>query len=232
MNKNKMKCRQQSKQLHEFNDAQLNFMAGCHRMVTSLLYYTSRLLLALKNFSDCSKISFIGSQQRTTETLKWFGEYIMLKYKDLTPGQKRCVDAYLAEAPELKKKRTITFKEISRIHYAIHDKRGEGAPKIGYPNWMIAADNKVERGVYWFPSPDASALGPRAAKKLEEKAPKASEAPEETSSKANEEKAKRTSKKAASRTLPDRESAEAILQEIRQMLNRAPARRGRPRKNS
>lgn len=78
----------------------------------------------------------------------------MLKYKDLTKAQRRVIDTYLEHYPDLAKKDTITFHEINRIHVDLYKRRSEGVERVGYPNWIFK-NNKIERGVYWFPSPNA-----------------------------------------------------------------------------
>ncbi len=79
----------------------------------------------------------------------------MLKYSDLTKGQKRCIDAFVERYPELASAETITTKEIQKIFWEIHETRAAGAPKIGYPLW-ISKNNQVARGVHAFPGPQST----------------------------------------------------------------------------
>lgn len=78
----------------------------------------------------------------------------MLKYSDLTKSQKRFVDAVIEVRPALAQGGTITLKECAAVYYELRETRtGAKGEKIGYPNWLYAA-NKLSRGVYEFPAPN------------------------------------------------------------------------------
>lgn len=78
----------------------------------------------------------------------------MLTYNDLTKAQKRFVDAVLAEFPEYKKTGTVNRKELESIYWTLNDKRATGGEKVGFPNWLTAK-NKISRGVFQLPMPEA-----------------------------------------------------------------------------
>ena len=52
----------------------------------------------------------------------------------------------------------IELIEMQDYHKIMLSKRDAGCPKLGYPNWLISADNKVAKGVYNFPRPTDSEL--------------------------------------------------------------------------
>lgn len=79
----------------------------------------------------------------------------MLKYSDLTKGQKRCIDAFIAHRPELAKADTITTKEVYNLWNEIYAQRGQGGAKVGYPNWLPKY-NQVQRGLVYFPGPNST----------------------------------------------------------------------------
>mgnify|MGYP000081814315 CR=1 FL=1 len=95
----------------------------------------------------------------------------MLKYNDLTKAQKRFVDAVIEVRPHLATGGTITLKECAAVYYELRATRtGQKGEKIGYPNWLYAA-NKLSRGQYEFPAPNATTTKAKVAndkKKLEE----------------------------------------------------------------
>jgi hypothetical protein len=77
----------------------------------------------------------------------------MLKFAALSLAQKRFVMAVLEANPQYKKSPEITLKECASIYYVLREQRtGSKGEKIGYPNWLFAA-NKVERGLYQLPVP-------------------------------------------------------------------------------
>jgi hypothetical protein len=78
----------------------------------------------------------------------------MLKYNDLTKAQKRFVDSVIAEFPEIKKTGVVNRKELESIYWTLNDKRAKGGAKVGFPNWLTAK-NKIDRGVFDFPLPEA-----------------------------------------------------------------------------
>lgn len=81
----------------------------------------------------------------------------MLKFADLSMAQKKCVVALIEAQPSLTKNSKISLKEVVTITQALAAKRSDGAPKIGYPNWLFKT-NKVERGMYQLPTPTAAEL--------------------------------------------------------------------------
>jgi hypothetical protein len=81
----------------------------------------------------------------------------MLKFVDLSMAQKKCVVVLIENQPSLKKNGKISLKEVVAITQGLAAKRSEGAPKIGYPNWLFKT-NKVERGVYQLPVPTDAEL--------------------------------------------------------------------------
>jgi hypothetical protein len=101
----------------------------------------------------------------------------MLKFSDLSMSQKKAIVAIVNHTPSLKTQGTVTLKEIITITQDLAAKRSEGAPKIGYPNWLFK-ENKVERGLYQLPVPteaevseyNSAANAPKATKKA--KSPK------------------------------------------------------------
>ena len=90
----------------------------------------------------------------------------MLKYADLTKAQKRFVDAVLREFPDVKKAGTVSRKELEYIYWELNAKRETGGEKVGFPNWLTGP-NKVGRGVFQLPMPEAVAAKAKKAKKAE-----------------------------------------------------------------
>ena len=76
----------------------------------------------------------------------------MLNFNELSMSQKKAVVAIVQHTPALKKTGRVTLKEIVAITQDLAAKRSQGAPKIGYPNWLFK-ENKVERGIYQLPVP-------------------------------------------------------------------------------
>lgn len=79
----------------------------------------------------------------------------MLKYSDLTTAQKRFVDAILAEDASIAKSGTVSRKQVESLYWTLNEKRAAGGVKVGFPNWLTKP-NKVGRGVYSVPMPDAT----------------------------------------------------------------------------
>ena len=52
----------------------------------------------------------------------------------------------------------IELTEMQDYHKIMVSKRETGHPKLGYPNWLITASNKIAKGVYGFPRPTDSEL--------------------------------------------------------------------------
>jgi hypothetical protein len=83
--------------------------------------------------------------------------YIMLKFADLSFSQKKFVVAVIEHHPEFKTNTQMTLKQVGEITQAWAKERANGAPKVGYPNWMFKA-NKIEKGLYQLPVPSDSEL--------------------------------------------------------------------------
>lgn len=81
----------------------------------------------------------------------------MLKYANLSKGQKRCIDAFISVRPELASADTITTKEVQKIFWQLHEQRSNGGAKVGYPLWL-SANNTISRGVFAFPGPKSSGV--------------------------------------------------------------------------
>lgn len=78
----------------------------------------------------------------------------MLKYTDLTKSQKRFVDAVVREFPAVAAAGKVTRKELEYVYWELNAKREAGGEKVGFPNWLTAK-NKVDRGVFALPLPEA-----------------------------------------------------------------------------
>lgn len=81
----------------------------------------------------------------------------MLKYTDLSKGQKKLIDAFIEHRPELASAETLASKEMYHIWHEIYSKREDGAPKVGYPHWL-SKNNQIRRGILAFPGPDSKGL--------------------------------------------------------------------------
>jgi hypothetical protein len=79
----------------------------------------------------------------------------MLKYSDLTKGQKRCIDAFVTYRPELASAETIATKDLFVLWQEIYSQRANGAPKVGFPNWL-SNNNQIQRGLLSFPGPNST----------------------------------------------------------------------------
>ena len=77
-----------------------------------------------------------------------------MKYSTLSKAQKRCVDAFIAERPELASQASITRTEVEELWAITYPKRALGGPKFGYPMWLIRGP-KVSRGVYVWVGPQS-----------------------------------------------------------------------------
>ena len=77
-----------------------------------------------------------------------------MNYTDLNKTQRRCIDAFIKLHPHLASKISITRPEVEEIFFTLLAERANGGPKIGYPTWLTKYD-RIARGVYDFPSPDA-----------------------------------------------------------------------------
>jgi hypothetical protein len=81
----------------------------------------------------------------------------MLKYSDLTKGQKKTIDAYVAHRPELASAETLGSKDINIIWNELFVLRAKGGVKVGYPNWLTRF-NSIDRGNVSFPGPGSKGL--------------------------------------------------------------------------
>jgi hypothetical protein len=81
----------------------------------------------------------------------------MLKFADLSFSQKKFVVSVVENFPEFKKDSNITLKQVVEITQDWAKNRANGAPKVGYPNWMFKA-NKLDKGVYQLPVPTDAEL--------------------------------------------------------------------------
>lgn len=99
----------------------------------------------------------------------------MLKFNALSASQKKCVIALIEAQPSLKETGKITLKEVVAITQDLATKRDQGAPKIGYPNWLFK-NNKLERGLYQLPVPTEQELSDFAQAKVKSAAPKVAKA--------------------------------------------------------
>lgn len=102
-----------------------------------------------------------------------------MKYSDLTKSRKAIVDAFVAEYPEIKVSRSITFKQLRELWFnKLKPAKDRGESKLGYPLWITVEEDfrTAERGVYYVPVDDTEApamLPVKAPKAKKEKAPKA-----------------------------------------------------------
>ena len=77
-----------------------------------------------------------------------------MKYLELSPVQKRCIDAFITIRPELATAVSITRIEVENLFAELYILRQDGGVKIGYPVWLVRGE-KFSRGNYKFPSPNA-----------------------------------------------------------------------------
>lgn len=80
----------------------------------------------------------------------------MLKYADLSKSQKRFIDVLVREFPANAKSGQVNRKELESIYWTLNEKRSAGGEKVGFPNWLTAK-NKIGRGVFALPLPEAQA---------------------------------------------------------------------------
>lgn len=79
----------------------------------------------------------------------------MKNFSELSLTQQKCVMAYLKSDPTLKDNPEMSLKQVHEMHNALNAKRGDGAPFVGFPNWLFNL-NKIKRGVYLLPIPSDS----------------------------------------------------------------------------
>lgn len=75
-----------------------------------------------------------------------------MNYSDLSKAQKRAVDFYVELDPSLKTATTISRTKVEELFFKCREIHG----KFGYPNWIVKGQ-KVSRGVYVWPAPEATA---------------------------------------------------------------------------
>ena len=80
----------------------------------------------------------------------------MLQFKALKPTQKQYVVELMKQFNHTHK--DITLGQIKTYHQMMLYRRDEGGLKLGYPNWLIVAENKVLKSVYGFPLPTEEEL--------------------------------------------------------------------------
>lgn len=128
----------------------------------------------------------------------------MLKFGNLSLSQQKCIVAIIEADPSLKKTGQITLKQVNAITQDLASKRGSGAPKIGYPNWLFKV-NKVERGVYQLPLPTEDQLSGFTKAMSDKNTPKVAKAKAKVAKLA---KAKTVKVKAKTATKQDEDSLE------------------------
>ena len=80
----------------------------------------------------------------------------MIQFKELKPTQKMYVTVVMHTFNHHASE--IELSEMQDYHRIMLPKRALGHPKLGYPNWLITASNKIAKGVYGFPIPTESEL--------------------------------------------------------------------------
>ena len=75
----------------------------------------------------------------------------MFSFIELKPTQKQYIleimKRFKHESPQ------ITLSEIKEYHQVMLKQRDKTGMKLGYPNWLIVADNKIAKSVYNLPIP-------------------------------------------------------------------------------
>jgi hypothetical protein len=75
----------------------------------------------------------------------------MFSFIELKPTQKQYIleimKRFKHESPQ------ITLSEIKEYHQVMLKQRDKSGMKLGYPNWLIVADNKIAKSVYNLPIP-------------------------------------------------------------------------------
>jgi hypothetical protein len=92
----------------------------------------------------------------------------MLKYSDLSKGQRKCIDTFVAHDAKFATADTITSKHMYNTWKEIFKKRVAGSAdwNIGYPHWL-SKNNQIERGLLAFPGPRSVELSKDAVDSLE-----------------------------------------------------------------
>jgi len=79
-----------------------------------------------------------------------------MQFKELKPTQKQYVIEVMKQFNHTQA--DITLCQIKSYHQIMMDLRGVSGLKLGYPNWLIVAENKVLKSVYGFPVPTESEI--------------------------------------------------------------------------
>ena len=80
----------------------------------------------------------------------------VMQFKELKPTQKQYIIELMKQFNHTQK--DITLGQIKTYHQMMLYRREEGGLKLGYPNWLIVAKNKVSKSVYGFPIPTESEM--------------------------------------------------------------------------
>jgi hypothetical protein len=81
----------------------------------------------------------------------------MLKFASLSLAQKRFVVSMIEANPSVRTNSKVTLKDCSAHYNAMAAERDSTGIKLGVPNWLFKA-NKIDRGVYQLPIPNALEL--------------------------------------------------------------------------
>jgi hypothetical protein len=83
-------------------------------------------------------------------------DLIVFSFIELKPTQKQYVVEVMHRFNH--DREAIELIEMQDYHKVMVSKRDAGCPKLGYPNWLIVAKNKISKGVYGFPLPTEEEL--------------------------------------------------------------------------
>jgi len=79
-----------------------------------------------------------------------------MRFVELKPTQKQYVIEVMKQFNHTET--DITLGQIKSYHQIMMDLRDVGGPKLGYPNWLIVAENKKLKSIYGFPIPTESEI--------------------------------------------------------------------------
>jgi hypothetical protein len=79
-----------------------------------------------------------------------------MQFKELKPTQKMYVIEVMNRFDH--DREAIELTEMQDYHLLMLNKRDSGCPKLGYPNWLIVAENKISKAIYGFPIPTESEM--------------------------------------------------------------------------
>lgn len=136
----------------------------------------------------------------------------MLKFASLTKAQKQCMVAYIEQNPSLRTNGQISLKDLVALHHEIADKRADGAPKVGFPNWMTRV-NKIDRGMYQLPLPTDAELSQFAKEMSQTSKPKVVKAPAKAKKVTQPKKVVATSADEAESQMNQKSRIETIIDE-------------------